>query len=102
MMTMALKITADSTALCGEARPMILIAPSAGYIERNAAGKSVIYIDIPQQNVKAMPVLKASLADGSLVLKIAGGEFRGKLEGNKINGTLKAQNQNIPLVLTKE
>jgi hypothetical protein len=70
--------------------------------ERNAAGKSVIYIDIPQQNVKAMPVLKASLADGSLVLKIAGGEFRGKLEGNKINGTLKAQNQNIPLVLTKE
>ncbi len=70
--------------------------------EKNAAGKNVVSIDIPQQNIKAMPVLKASLAEGSLVLKIAGGEFTGKLEGNKINGTLKAQNQNIPLVLTKE
>ena len=70
--------------------------------ERNAAGKNEIYIDIPQQNVKSVPVLKVSLVDGSLLLKIVGGEYTGKLEGNKINGTLKAQGQNIPLSLTKE
>ncbi len=70
--------------------------------ERNAAGKNAIFIDIPQQNIKSAPVLKASLVDGSLVLKIVGSEYTGKLEGNKINGTLKAQNQNIPLSLTKE
>ena len=70
--------------------------------ERNAAGKNAIFIDIPQQNIKSALVLKASLVDGSLVLKIVGSEYTGKLEGNKINGTLKAQNQNIPLSLTKE
>jgi hypothetical protein len=70
--------------------------------ERNAAGKNEIFIDIPQQNVKSMPVLKASLVDGSLFFKLSGAEYTGKLEGNKINGTLKSQGQNIPLSLTKE
>jgi hypothetical protein len=70
--------------------------------EKDKAGKSTIYIDIPQQNVKSMPVLKASMVNGSLMLKIVGGEYTGKLEGNKINGTLKAQNQDIPLSLAKE
>ena len=70
--------------------------------ERNAAGKNAVFIDIPQQNIKSAPVLKASLVDGSLVLKIVGAEYTGKLEGNKINGTLKSQSQNIPLSLTKE
>jgi hypothetical protein len=70
--------------------------------ETNAAGKNAIFIDIPQQNVKSMPVLKASLVDGSLLLKIVGAEYTGKLEGNKINGALKSQGQNVPLSLTKE
>ena len=72
--------------------------------ERNAAGKDEIYLDIPQQNVKSMPVLKASFVDGNLLLKIVGGEYAGKLEGNKINGALKpdTQGQNVPLSLTKE
>ena len=70
--------------------------------ETNAAGKNTILIDIPQQDVKSMPVLKASLVDGSLVFKIFGAEFTGKLEGNKINGAFKTQGQSIPLSLTKE
>jgi hypothetical protein len=70
--------------------------------ETNAAGKNAISIDIPQQNIKSAPVIKASMVDGSLVLKIVGAEYTGKLEGNKINGTLKSQGQNIPLSLTKE
>ena len=70
--------------------------------ETNAAGQNAIYVDVAQQNVKSAPVLKASLVDGSLVLRIAGGEYSGKLEGNKITGALKTQGQNIPLVLTRE
>ena len=70
--------------------------------ERSAAGKDAIFIDIPQQNVKSMPVLKATLTDGQLSLKIVGAEYVGKLEGNKINGTFKARGQNIPVPLTKE
>jgi len=70
--------------------------------ERNSAGESAIFLDIPQQNIKSAPILKASLVDGSLVLKIVGGEYIGKLEGNKINGALKTQGQSIPLPLTKE
>ena len=70
--------------------------------ETSAAGKNAIFVDIPQQDVKSMPVLKASLTEGNLSLKIIGWEFNGKLEGNKINGTFKTQSQNIPLSLTKE
>jgi hypothetical protein len=67
-----------------------------------AAGKNAIFVDIPQQDVKSMPVLKASMTDGNLVLKIAGAEFAGKIEGNTINGSFKSYAQSTPLVLTKE
>jgi hypothetical protein len=70
--------------------------------ERNARGKDVILIDIPEQSVKGMPVLKASLVDGNLLLKVAGAEYRGKLSDNKIDGVFKSQGQDIPLPLTKE
>jgi hypothetical protein len=70
--------------------------------EKSAAGKNAIFIDIPQQNVDSMIVLKAAMSDGNLVLKVAGAEITGKLEDNKINGTFKSINQSIPLVLTKE
>jgi hypothetical protein len=70
--------------------------------EKNAAGKNVIFMDIPQQDVKSAPILRASMTDGTLLMKMVGSEFTGKIEGNKINGTFKAQNQNIPIVLTKE
>ncbi len=71
--------------------------------ERNEAGKNAIYADIPDQGVKAMPVLKASMTQGTLSMNIVGAEYKGKLNGNKIEGSLKPSNQpEIPLNLTKE
>jgi len=71
-------------------------------IERNPAGKNLFFIDIPEQNQRNIPVLKASLVNDSLSLKFAGAEYNGKLSGNKIEGELKTQGQSIPLSLTKE
>ena len=70
--------------------------------EKNADGKNAIFMDVPQQDVKSAPILRAALTDGTLSMKMVGSEFTGKIEGNKINGTFKAQNQNIPVSLTKE
>jgi hypothetical protein len=73
--------------------------------ERNAAGKNLIFVDLPEQNVKSLPVLKATLADGNLWLKMSGSEYSGKLSGNRIDGTLKVIDQGnitVPLPLTKE
>jgi hypothetical protein len=73
--------------------------------ERNAAGKNAIFIDSPEQQIKGQPVLKASLVDGNLSLKVAGAEYTGKLSGNKIDGVLKPVGQQgtaIPLPITKE
>jgi hypothetical protein len=68
------------------------------------AGKSAIFIDVPDQNQKDIPILKASLSGETLTLKFAGAEYSGKLAGNKIDGTVKisAQNAVLPLILTKE
>jgi hypothetical protein len=72
--------------------------------EQKAGGKNAIAIDIPDQNQKDIPVLKASLAGDTLTLKFAGAEYSGKLADNKIDGTVKisAQNVILPLSLTKE
>jgi hypothetical protein len=71
--------------------------------EQNAAGKSIIAMDIPNQNVKGMTALKASLANDKLSLKFFGGrEYSGKLSGNKIDGAWMQSGQNVPLILTKE
>jgi hypothetical protein len=72
--------------------------------EQKAGGKSAIFIDVPDQNQKDIPVLKASLSGDTLTLKFAGAEYGGKLAGNKIDGTVKiiAQNVILPLSLTKQ
>ena len=73
--------------------------------EQNAAGKNVIFIDSPEQQIKGQPVLKASLVDGVLTLKMAGAEYSGKLSGNKIDGVVKPVGQtsvSVPLPITKE
>jgi hypothetical protein len=70
--------------------------------ERAANGKNTIFMDVPEQGAKAVPVLKASLVNDTLSLKIAGAEYSGKLSGNKIDGSWSQNNQKIPLLLTKE
>jgi hypothetical protein len=73
--------------------------------ERTAAGKNAILVDLEEANIKGLPVLKATLLDGSLWLKMSGSEYSGKLSGNRIDGTLKVIDQGnitIPLSLTKE
>jgi hypothetical protein len=73
--------------------------------ERTAAGKNVILIDLLEQSIKGMPVLKATLVDGNLWLKMSGSEYNGKLIGNRIDGALKVIDQGnitVPLPLTKE
>jgi hypothetical protein len=72
--------------------------------ERTPAGKNLIFIDSPEQNIKGQPVFKASMKDGVLSLKMAGAEYSGKVSGNKIDGVLKPfeQNVTVPLSVTKE
>jgi hypothetical protein len=72
--------------------------------EQNPEGKTAIFVDIPEQNIKGLQVLKASLIDGKLWMKMSGSEYSGKLSGNKIDGGLKLLDQGgntIPLPLTK-
>ncbi len=73
------------------------------HFDRNATGKNIITMDIPEQNVKGMAVLNASLINGTLSLKMSQLEYSGKLSGNKIDGSMKPPGQNaIPLLLTRE
>jgi hypothetical protein len=51
-----------------------------------------------------LQVLKASLIDGKIWMRMSGSEYGGKLNGNKIDGGLKLMDQGgnaIPLPLTK-
>jgi hypothetical protein len=72
--------------------------------EQTPDGKKAIFVDIPEQNVKGLQVLKASMKDGSLWMKMSGSEYTGKITGDKIDGALKLVEQGgatIPLPLTK-
>ncbi|MBN1568166.1 MAG: hypothetical protein JXA73_09985 [Acidobacteria bacterium] len=72
--------------------------------EQNPDGKNAIFIDIPEQNVKGLRILKASMKDGNLWMKMSGSEYTGKISGDKIDGSLKLLEQggnSIPLPLTK-
>jgi tetratricopeptide (TPR) repeat protein len=71
--------------------------------ERNA-GKDAVFVDIPVKNAKGIPVITASLIDDFLSLRIAGAEYHGILNGNKIEGAYRptGQGDNIPFTLTKE
>jgi len=72
--------------------------------ERTLAGKNSVYIDSPEQSIKGMPVIKASVADNKLVLKFKEDQYSGKINGNKIDGTLSVSNgqANIPVSITKQ
>ncbi len=72
--------------------------------EKNADGKYVVLIDSPDQGAKGIPVNEATLIDGTLSLKVTAvaGEYKGKLSGNKIDGTWTQAGQTNPLSLTKE
>jgi len=98
-------IPADAmTKLLGRWVGKISVVSVVFRFERNAAGKNVIFIDSPEQQIKGQPVLKASLVDGVLTMKVAGAEYSGKISGNKIDGALKpvGQNVTVPLPLVKE
>jgi hypothetical protein len=70
--------------------------------ERNA-GKDAVFVDIPAQKAKGIPVITASLVDDLLSLRIPGAEYHGILNGNKIEGGYKPTGgEYIPLTLTKE
>jgi hypothetical protein len=72
--------------------------------EQSPSGKNAIFVDIPEQNISGLQVLKASLTDGTLWMKMSGSEYNGKLNGNKIDGGLKLLDQGgiaVPLPLTK-
>ncbi len=70
--------------------------------ERNAGGKPTARVDIAN-NVKDMLVVKASMTGEDLIIKIPGGaEVILKLKGNKLEGNLKSNQTNLPVVLTKQ
>ena len=72
--------------------------------EQSADGKFSILFDSPDQKATGIPVNKATLTDGTLSLKIAGGvaEYSGKVNGKTIDGTWKQAGKDTPLSLNKE
>jgi len=71
--------------------------------ERNAAGKVAAHVDILNQNVKNMLVVKASMTGENLVMKHPdGAEINVTLKGNKLEGNLKLNQTNLPVALTKQ
>jgi hypothetical protein len=62
--------------------------------ETNDKGEFLGFYEVPDQNVKNMPVTEASLKDGNLVLKMQKGiniEFKGQLAGDKLTGQVTQQ-----------
>jgi hypothetical protein len=72
--------------------------------ERDAAGKPVVFLDSPDQKAMGLPVLKASLTEGTLSLEVpsVNGKYIAKLAGDKLDGTWTQMGQANPLILTKE
>ncbi len=67
-------------------------------------GDLVGFYEVPDQNVKGIPVKEADYADGKLTLKIkvANAEFKGTLSGDMMKGEwVQAGLSNIPLSLKK-
>ena len=71
--------------------------------ERNASGKYAVFLDSPDQGAKDIPVSKAAMIDGRLVLTVASvsGEYIGSLSGNEINGVWTQGGMPTPLNLTR-
>jgi hypothetical protein len=71
--------------------------------ERNAEGKIIVLQDILDQNIKGMLVLKASMTDSYLSMKMPDGATLSlKLNGNKLDGNLKSNQTNLAVSLTRE
>jgi hypothetical protein len=72
--------------------------------ERNAAGKPVAFIDSPDQKAMGLPVSKASMTDGNLLLELSslGLKYSGKVSSDKLDGTLTQGGRDIPLPMIKE
>jgi hypothetical protein len=69
--------------------------------ESNAAGEYVGSRSSPDQGGSGVPIMEATLADGSLTLKTADGAFTGKITGDTITGTVTNPMGSIPLTVTK-
>jgi hypothetical protein len=71
--------------------------------ERNAGGKATAHMDVVNQNVKDMLVVKASMSGENLVMKHPdGAEITVTLKGNKLEGNMKSNQTNLPVALTKQ
>ncbi len=84
----------------GKVGPLSLVVR----FEQNADGSKAIFIDSPDQGASGIPVMEATLVDGTLSLTVTavGGKYSGKLSGNKIDGTWTQLGNDTPLLLTKE
>jgi hypothetical protein len=70
--------------------------------ERSSGGKVTAHIDFVNQNVKDMLVVKASMTGENLVMKHPdGAEISLTLKGKKLEGSLKLNQTNLPVTLTK-
>jgi|WetSurMetagenome_2_1015567.scaffolds.fasta_scaffold107129_2 hypothetical protein len=81
------------------------IGPEAVIIrfERTAAGKTTVHLDAVNQNVKDMLIIKAAMSGENIMLKYPEGpEINLKLNGNKLEGNLKANQTNLPVTFTKQ
>ena len=69
--------------------------------ERTAAGKNNVLADVGART-KDVLVVKAEMTGENLTLKLSGGaDISLKLSGNKLEGSLKQNQANVPVVLTK-
>ncbi len=77
-------------------------APISFRFARNAAGKPLAVIEIANGAAK-LPITKATLTNGQLSISIAAGdiEYKGKISGNKLEGSWVQGSQDIPLTLTR-
>jgi hypothetical protein len=70
--------------------------------EKSAAGKSLAFLELANGAAK-LPISKATLTDGKLSILIPGSgvEFKGKINGNKLEGSWVQNGNETPLTMTK-
>ncbi len=73
--------------------------------EKDAQGRALGFLDMPQQNIKNMPITEATLADTKLTFAAAGygAKYTGGLADGKLTGewTQGGMLKPVPLVLTR-
>lgn len=72
--------------------------------EKTGKGEFLGFLDSPDQGATGIAITDASLSDGKFIFKVAsiGGEFNGKLSGDKLDGTWTQGGISNPLSLAKE